>query len=356
MKFRFHGKKITGILNVIPETVTLFEDEVENYCFPAKQTLRLKKIMGYKQHRVVKSSTSTSDMCIFGLNYMLENRYIKETDIGAVVVVTMTPDYFVPPTSNIIQGKCGLSEDVVCLDINQGCVGFLVGLMQSFMLLDVMHDKKVVLFNADVLSKKVSKQDRNSYPLIGDAATVTVIENDESANDIHMSLFMDGSRGETLIIPAGGSRMPCSAETAELVDSGDGNLRALDNLRMDGAEVFHFVQTKIPPMINDFFKEEGYTADDFDWFLFHQPNKFMLEKLADKAGIPREKMFMNVVENYGNPSGASIPVVITHNLSKQMLEQKYNCCLSSFGSGLAWGIMRVELGEFDFCETLVSNL
>ena len=356
MKFKFRKKKITGILNVVPENVTSFEDEVSNYSFPAKQTLRLKKIMGYKQHRVVKPTTSTSDMCIYGFKYLLENNLIKREEIGAIVVVTMTPDYFVPPTSNIIQGKCGLSEDVLCIDINQGCVGFLVGLMQSFMLLDAMNDKKVVLFNADVLSKKVSKHDRNSYPLIGDAATITIIENDASSKDISMNLYMDGSKGETLIIPAGGSRMPCTVETAIMKDSGDGNLRALDNLKMDGAEVFNFVQTKVPPMIQEAFEEAGCKIEDIDYFLFHQPNKFMLEKLADKAGIPREKVFMNVVENYGNPSGASIPVAITHNLHRQVLERKYSCCLSGFGSGLAWGIMFIELGELDFCETLVSDL
>lgn len=356
MKTVFHGKRITGVLGVLPQSEILFEDEVRNYTFPEKQTLRLKKVMGYEKHRVVKSSTASSDLCIYGLNHILQKGLLEHHEIGAVVVVTSTPDYLIPTVSNIIQGECGLGQEVLCLDINQGCGGFLVGLMQSFMLLNHLSEKKVVLFTVDTLSKKVSPQDRNSYPLIGDAAGITIIANDPKAKDIYFNFYNDGTRRDALIIPAGGSRLACSAETAVMRDvDNDGNLRSLDNLKMNGAEVFTFVQTEVPPLIEETLAYAGERKEDIDWFLFHQPNKFMLKKLAEKLEVPYEKVPMNIVENFGNPSGASIPINIAHNLGRELVSNTFNCCLSAFGSGLVWGALTMELGGMDFCEMLISD-
>ncbi|MCK9471829.1 MAG: ketoacyl-ACP synthase III [Bacilli bacterium] len=357
MKTVFKRKKISGILGVLPQSEILFEDEVGNYTFPEKQTLRLKKVMGYEKHCVVKESTSSSDLCIAGLEYLLSKEMIVKGDIGAIVVISATPDYFMPNISNIIQGKMEFSNSVFCIDISQGCVGYLHGLASAFMLLEHLDNKKVLLFNVDTLSKKVSKQDRNSYPLIGDAATITIVENDHKAKDIHFCLYNDGGRRNALIIPAGGSRLPCSPETAIMSDlDNDGNLRSLDNLKMNGTDVFTFVQTEVPPLIEEILVYSGYNKEEIDWYLFHQPNKFMLKKLAEKIGIPYEKMPMNIVENYGNPSGASIPITTVHNLGDSLKDNKYNCCLSAFGSGLTWAAMTMELGEMDFCEMFVSNL
>ncbi len=354
MKAVFKGKKISGILGILPEEVSYFDDEVDNYAFPPKQTLRLKKVMGFEKHRLAKSDSTASDFCIFGLKHLLAEGKIKKEEIGAIVVVTLSPDYFVPHVSNIIHGECELPEDVLCMDIAQGCCGYLLGLMQSFMLLDVLKDKKVVLFNTDVLSHKVSKQDRNDYPLIGDATSVTIIENAEDVRDIYFELHTNGGQRDALIIPAGGFAMPSTSETAVMKEMEDGNRRSLDHLHMDGAEVFNFVQTKIPPMLEETFQSLNIRKEDIDYYLFHQPNKFMLKKLADKIGVPYEKMFMNVVENFGNPSGASIPMNIVYNIRNLLINNKFTCCLSAFGSGLTWGIMVMQLGDFDFCDLIES--
>lgn len=356
MKTIFHNKRITGLLSVMPQRRVVFEDEVNNYTFPPKQTLRLQKVMGYKAHRIVKESTATSDLCCAGLSHLLDQGLLAKEEIGGIVVATTSPDHFIPPVSSIIQGKFGLDEDVACVDISQGCVAFLWGLLEAFLLLDHIPEKKVLVFAADVLSKKVSPKDRNSYPLIGDAAGVAVVENCPGAGEIHTVMLNNGAMGDALRIPAGGSRMPCTPETAVLRDvDGDGNLRALDNLVMKGSDVFTFVQTKVPPLIDESLQYAGMDKEDIDWYLFHQPNKFMLRKLAEKLGIPYDKVPMNVVEEFGNSSGACIPVNITYNLARQMKERAYQCCLSAFGSGLTWGAMILRLGELEFCEMLVSD-
>lgn len=355
MKTVFHNKKITGILTVLPQTESLFDDEAANYSFPVKQTMRLKKIMGYEKHRIAKDETSSSDMCLYGMRYLLDNGFLKEEEVGAIICVTLTPDHFVPHTSNIVHGSFGFSQDVVCMDIMQGCCGFLMGVMEGFSLLEHMPDKKVVLFNTDVLSHKVSKSDRNSYPLIGDATTVTVLENDPNAGDIHFVMRTDSVRRDIVRIPAGGSRLPCSAETAEVKDDGEGNLRSLDNLRMNGSEVFRFVQEDVPPLINEALEDAGWSTEEVDYYIFHQPNRFMLRKLAEKIGVPYEKVPMDIVEQYGNTSGATVPMTITHACAEQMCSGKHKVLMSAFGSGMTWGVLSGEIGDMEFCRMIVSD-
>ena len=356
MKIHFHDKRISGILCVLPETEALFDDEAGNYSFPVSQTMRLKKVMGYEKHRIAKPETSASDLCIFGIKKLISEGKIDRDEIAGIIVVTITPDYFVPHVGNIIQNRCGFSGEVYCIDILQGCCGYLIGLVQAFMLLDYNPGKKVLLVNTDTLSKKVSKQDRNSYPLAGDCAAITVIENSSDENDIHFNIKMDGSRGEALIIPAGGSRLACSAGTAEMMDDGNGNVRSLDNFHMDGSAVFQFVMTDVPPIIAETLNNANASKDAIDWYIFHQPNRFMLQKLVQKLDVPPEKVFMNIVERFGNTSGSSIPLTAVHNLGDRLVKEKYKCCLSAFGGGLSYGAMVIELGGMEFCEACISNL
>lgn len=356
MKMTFQGKKVTSILGILPGQVGYFDDEASNYTFPVSQTLRLKRVMGFDKHRVSKESTTVSDFAVHGLNFMFDNGWIQREEIGALIVVTLCPDFFVPHISNIVQGKCGLSHETVCLDIAQGCCGYIVGLMEAFLFLEHIKDKKVVLVNGDVLLHKISKQDRNEYPVMGDAAAISIIENDKSNGKIWLDLRMDGGRGDVLKIPAGGFRMPSTPETARMKDSGDGNVRSLDQMYMDGTEVFNFTMREVPPLIRDIYEEAGGDMAATDYFLFHQPNRFMLKKLSQKLDIPEDKIPMNLVENIGNPSGASIPLVTAFNLRDEFLEKAYQCCLVGFGSGVACGAILMDFGGFEHCEFLESDL
>ena len=349
----FSKKRISGMLTVMPENEYDYDEETKP--FANLQTKRLKKIMGFGKRRAAKADSTVSDFCIFGLNYMLDREYIKREEIGAIVVTGLTPDYFIPHVSNIIHGECALPQDVICMDIPQGCVGVMLGALQAFMLLDVMEDKKVVVFNSDVLCRKNRETQLTSASFGGDATAITVFETDENASDIYMNLYNDGTERNALIMHAGGYKMPRSPQTAIPVDIGDGTMKSYDDLWMDGSRVFNFVQKEVPPMIDEILKYANVKKEKIDWFLFHQPNKFMLQKLADKLEIPWDKVPMNVVENFGNSSGSTIPVAITHNLSRQMREKSYQCCLAGFGAGLSWSSMIMELGNLDFCEMIISG-
>ena len=352
MHLKFKNKKITGILSVLPSNKINYLDEIGNYNFSEKQSIKLGKIMGYGSRRIVDSNTSVSDLCTYGLNYLFDNNLLDKNSFQSIVLCTQSPDHFIPATSNIIAGNLNLSDDVICLDINQGCAGFEVGLMQSFMLLDTGAINKVVLLNADVLSKKVSIKDRNSRPLVGDGASITIIENCENDETIDIFLKMDGSGALSLQIPAGGFKMPSNIETSELKEDASGNFRALDHLVMKGDEVFNFVQTKVPELLYEMFDKLKIDKTFFDYYFFHQPNKFMLEKLAEKLEIPYEKMPNNICEKYGNGSNNTVPLTICENLGKSSLKGSYKVCLGGFGVGLTWSLIKCKLENLEFCEII----
>ena len=351
MNFSFRGKRLSGLLTVPPANEASFLEEMENFNFPVHRSLKLKEVMGYDRHRLVEADVCVSDLAVYGLEHLFARGLLDPEEIDALILVTQTPDHLMPPTSSIIQGRLALKRDMFCMDINQGCAGFVVGLIQAFLLLEQSAIDKVVLVNADVLSRKTSPRDRNSYPLIGDAASIAVIERGEADSIVHANLKMDGTRNEALMIPAGGMRMPSTAATALMENVGDNNLRAKDHLRMDGSAVFNFVQTDVPPMIDDLLCAAGAPIDAVDWFLFHQPNRFMLQKLAEKMQVPTGKMPSNVVERFGNSSGVTIPMAIVANLGGRLEAERFTVCLAGFGVGLTWGSMLLSLGPLAFCDS-----
>ena len=352
MNFTFRNKRVSGILTILPHNEVTFEDDMIQYNFPLEKSLRLKQIMGYGRHRIAEAGICVSDLCLFGMEYLIDKGLLDKNDIDALILVTQTPDYLIPPTSNIIQGKLNLKQDMICLDINQGCAGYILGLIEAFMLLEQDEVNKVVLLTGDILSRKTSSKDRNSYPLIGDGAAVTIVEKDDRAGEIYANLQMDGSRGGALIIPAGGLRMPVSPETAMLEEAEDGNLRSKENLLMDGIAIFQFMQTEVPLMVDRLLKFSGADRDEVDYFMFHQPNRFMLEKLADQMRVPRAKMPNNIVERFGNSSGSSIPTNICFNIGSQLQQDSLRLCLGGYGTGLTWSSMLFTLGGLDFCQMI----
>ncbi len=352
MNFKFKGKRVSGIVAVIPANERSFLDEMKNFDFPEARSLKLKEVMGYDKRRLVQPGVCVSDLAVFGLQSLFARGLLAPADIDALIVCTQTPDYLIPPTSNVIQGRLKLKQDMLCMDINQACAGFVLGLIQAFMLLEQESVRKVVLINGDVLSRLTSSRDRNIYPLVGDAASIAVVERDAKGEPIFASVKMDGSRGEALMIPAGGMRLPHSAETARLEDVGDHNLRAKDHLYMDGSAIFNFVQTEVPPLIEGLLTAAGVPRGSLDYFLCHQPNRFMLQKLADKMKVPYAKMPNNVVERFGNNSGATIPVALISNFAEKVKAGSCQVCLAGFGAGLTWAAMLLRLGRMDFCELI----
>ena len=352
MNLIFRERRIDGLLTILPGNERRFIDEMEQFNFPLDRSMKLKEVMGYDRHRIVEGPVCVSDLAVHGLEYLFEHELLRRDEFDALILVTQSPDYFMPATSNVIQGRLGLKHDLFCVDINQGCAGFLVGLMHAFMLLDQPAIRKVVLINADVLSRKVSSRDRGSYPLIGDAASITIVGRSTDPVPIHANIKMDGTRRDSLIIPAGGFREPSTPLTRVLSADAEGNERSRDDLVMDGSAVFNFVQVEVPKMIEALLGSASVDIDAVDYFVFHQPNKFMLHKLADKMKIPYEKMPSNIVEHFGNSSGVTIPLALAFNLRQKILGEAPKIALAGFGVGLTWSSMLLPVGPLDFCEMI----
>lgn len=352
MNLLFHDKAITGLLLVVPENERLFVDDMKGFNFSEARSLKLKQVMGYDRHRIVQEGVCASDLAVCGFEHLFARGLLGKDDFDAMVLVTQTPDHFVPATSSIIQGRLGLKHDFLCHDINQGCCGFVIGLMQAFMLLDQPEIRRVAVVNADVLSRKVSPRDRNSYPLSGDAASITLVERKPGGGAIHANLKMDGTRAMALQVPAGGFRLPSTPETAVFEEDGEGNFRAKDHLKMDGTAVFNFVMAEVPPLIESLLAVAGVRKEDVDSFLFHQPNRFMLQKVAEKLGVPCEKMPSNVVEKYGNSNGVTIPAAMALNVAERVTRETLQVCFAGFGVGLTWSSILMKVGPLAFCETI----
>lgn len=325
-------------------------DETGNYSFSESQMKKLKKVMGFDKRRVAMLGESVGDYAIEGISRLLSDGIISEKEIGAIVVVTTSPDYFIPPTSNVIQGKFDFDEDTICMDLSQGCCGYVVGLVQSFMLLDAIGDKKILLVAGDMLSHKVSKRDRASRPITGDGVTISVVENSDKVGDIFCSIKNNGKAAFSVYIPAGGTKIPITSETIEEKEDEFGNWRGQQHLCMQGDLVFNIIINDTPVMIEELLKEAGENVEDIDYFICHQSSVFTLKKLRERLGVSKDKLPNDIVPIYGNSSSATIPVTMTQHYDEIYADGKAKKILfAAFGTGMSLGSVLMDLPKLESC-------
>lgn len=351
MKHVFANKRISAIVCVLPDKVVRYADELEDYNFPVRQSEMLGKMMDYCTRRQCEPTDSVSEYAKQGIQHLIDKGVIKKDELDAIVVASSSQDYIMPSVSYILQGYFDLREDVYCCDIVQQCGGYQFGLMQSFMLMDTFGYKKVLLVTGEMTSKKVGQHDRNARPIIGDAVSVSVIEPAETG-EIFVDYRNYGQMADAIKIPAGGLKQPSTPETAVEEKDASGNLRALDHFYMDGEGVFNFVMTHVPPMITDILAQSGDTIESIDYYMFHQPNKYMVDRLADELDIPNEKCFSNIVGIYGNASTATIPLNICHNIADQAQSMDLRLCLSGFGGGLTCNAIVLTNPKMEYCQII----
>lgn len=342
----FKNKKISAVYSVLPTNVVDFMDEAGNYSFSEVQMKKLKKVMGFGTRRVAKEGETVSDYAVYGIQQMLKDGIFQESEIGAIIVTTTSPDHFIPPISNIVQGKFDFDNDVVCIDISQGCCGYTVGLTYSFMTLEAMKDKKVLLIAGDMLSFKVSTRDRASRPIGGDGVTISVIENTTDENTIWCSLKNDGKDAFAVYIPAGGTRMPITPETTKEEEDEFGNWRGKQHLVMQGDLVFNIIINMTPVMIEELLAKSGDKMDDIDYFVCHQSSSFTLKKLAQRLEVSNARLFNDIVPKYGNSSSASIPVTLCEHHQEMFADGKSKKVMfAAFGTGMSLGAVLMDMEE-----------
>jgi len=353
MKARFDDVRIAGVLGVAPARTSRFDDELGNYSQPAANSRKLKVAMGYGEHRVAAAGVTTSDLACFGLQRLVDEGRLDPAGVDAIFFVSQTPDYPIPATSAIIHGRFGFPQETYCVDINDGCCGYIKGLYEAAAFLATTGAARALLVAGDVLSAKVSPHDRNSYPLVGDAATITVLERRPGAGRLDIEIRNDGRGWDKLMVPAGGARQPCTPATAVLAMDEDGNSRSPEHLVMQGRDVFAFTQTVVPEFILDFLGRRALAPADMDLLALHQANAFILDRLRAKLGVGKDRLPDEVIRRYGNSSSGTIPMTIAAAGKDGAHAGIVRTLACGFGVGLSWGAALFELKDLDFC-TLIE--
>ena len=286
---------------------------------------------GISERRMVEPQVATSDLAIQAARRALESARVKPDKLDLVIVTTITPDMFFPATACLVQNALG-AKNAGAFDLLAACSGFVYGLSTASAMIASGMVKKVLVVGAETLTKITNYEDRSSCILFGDGAGAVVLGPSSRHTIAYTKLGSDGSGGDMMKLPAGGSRMPATEQTVR-------DKRHFMELR--GREVFKFAVNKMQELIQDALDAGGYAAGDIALIVPHQVNLRILVAAAEKFGVPMDKVQVNI-DRYGNTSSASIPIALDEAVRTRKLKKGDVVILVAFGAGLTWGSALIE--------------
>ena len=335
---------IKEIAYALPEKVLTNEDLAKIY--PEWTAEDIKKKTGISSRHIVSDGEHASDLAEKATKDLFAKSDLKPEDVDFVILITESPDYILPPTACILQDKLGIPRSAGAFDINLGCSGYIYGLAVSKGLITAGVAKNILLLTADTSSKYINPNDKSTRTLFGDAATATWVSTTGKFEIGSFDLGTDGGGYNSLIVPAGGSRLPISPETAvEQVDE-NGYTRNQQNLYMDGAGIFNFTLEVVPKTVSNVLEKNAVTDENIGLYIFHQANQYMLNCLRRKLKIDADRFYINM-EDVGNTVSATIPIAIKRNLEDGTMPTLGNIVLTAFGVGLSWGSVVLRIEESD---------
>jgi len=349
---RIRGICISGIASAVPDQAHLPSEFFDR--FGKKEVLKIVENTGVQKRYIVPPGMCASDLCVAAADRLLtEGKWARES-IDAVIFLSQSPDYELPFNAATIQRRLRLSTEGAAFDVNLGCSGYVYGLWLAGSLISGGGMRRVLLLMGDT-STKVSEEDRSVALLFGDAGTSTIVEKTDEKEEFTFVLGTDGRGEKNLIIPAGGCRKPADETTRVRREAENGNRRSEEELYMNGAEIFAFSLAEVPKMVRQVLVASEKTIETIDFVVLHQANKFILEYLAKRMKIPRDKVPISLGE-YGNTSSASIPITMTHCLREQLSRKKMNLLLGGFGVGYSWGAVTCTVGEIVMPQMIFLSL
>ncbi len=327
----------------VPEKRLTLDDLSQR--FDPKKMLAVAESSGIFERRVAESDVCGSDLAFQAAQELVEAYNIDTDSINAVLFCTQSPDYLLPTTACLLQDRLGIHKNCVAFDINQGCSQYVYGLYVATSIIRSEMAENVLLLTGDTPVKSLHPDDQSTVPLFGDAGTASLISaTDEPGGISFFEMGSDGSHPEYLIIPAGGSRQPCSPKAFEPVIGKDGNPKTPMNLHLDGKSIFIFAIKIVPQMISNLLEKANLKLDDIDLFIFHQANRLMIETIMKKVKIPFEKTHY-CLKYVGNSGGSTVAMAYTEAWRAGKLKPGKKVMFLAFGVGLSWGGALYEVPE-----------
>ena len=347
----FSNFKISALSVAIPSKKILIEEFYPD--FGKEMVDKFSELSGVRQ--IVRSSAkqTASDLGFIAARQIFDKGNIKKEEIGVLVFVSQKPDFRSPGTAYVLQKRLDLPEDIICLDINLACSGFVYGLQTTLSLLSMAFGKKALLITGDTSYKTMSSQDRTMIMLFGDSGSATIVEKDDkgTSDSFKFTSRTDGQKFKSIITPAGAFRNRHLKPVNEMWS--DGIVRSDYNTHMKGMAVFEFSITDVPRLITDFYKKTNTSADNYDYFILHQANLYILKQLSRKCKIPFEKIPISI-DRYGNNSSNSIPLVLCDHFSYS--SDKYlRLLISGFGAGLSWACGSISINADNIMPIVESD-
>ena len=281
---------------------------------------------GISERRIAAEGENTSDLALKAAQAALADAKLKPTDLGLLLVATMTPDMPCPATACILQAKLGASQ-AAAMDVAAACSGFLYGLVMGQQFVAGGTYKHVLVVGAEVLSRVVDWTDRGTCVLFGDGAGAAVIGPTTQGQILSTVLGSDGTKADLLKVPGGGTAQPASVQSVEA--------RA-HFLKMNGTEVFKHAVRGMSDAAHTAIEKAGLRPEQIACVVPHQANVRIIEAVVHRAGIPLEKVFLNV-DRYGNMSAASTIVALCEAVQSGRIKKGDYVLLVVFGAGLTWG-------------------
>ena len=338
-RWKIKNVGMKGVAMAVPKNVVKTSDFD---FFSQEEAEVFDNAVGIKSRHIAPDSMCASDMCQAAAEKLIEELGWERDSIDVLLFESVTGDYRTTPTSCILQDRLALSENCFCMDIPMGCCGCMYAITVAGNLLTTGNVRRALLLIGDTALRMGSMKDKSRVPLFGDCGTAVALEYDETANDIVVDFHTYGKGYEALMTPHGGFRHPANPTSFEYEDFGNGIVRAPIHTLINGMNVFSFAISRPPKSIESFLADYNIDRNvDIDYFLIHQANKMIVDRIVKKLKFPQEKVPYNL-EEFGNLGGASIPSLMVSRIREQLMKKEVTLLMSSFGLGLSWGTMWVK--------------
>ena len=287
---------------------------------------------GIRQRHFVGEYDSTMTLALEAGRQALDVAQLSPTQLDLIIVASVTPEYAFPATACLVQDRLG-ALNAAAFDLSAGCSGFIYGLSMAADYIRAGSGRHALVIGAETLTRIMDWGDRNTCVLFGDGAGAVVVSGSEMPGGILSSVLgADGSGGDLLILPGGGSRYPASHETVD---------KKLHYLRMNGREVFRFATRTMDRAARLACQKANLALEDIELLVPHQANDRIIQSAAKALNLPESKVYINL-ERYGNTSAASVPIALCEAIQKGRIRRNDHVVLVGFGAGLTWGAMVIQ--------------